>query len=119
GQLDAAMRDARQALVAANPQRVIRNGFDGFIGIYPFSDIRARAYRADIGMAILMGVICVVLLCVTGAGIVGLTSFWVGQRRRQIGIRRALGATRTDILRYFQVENLLIAGVGVALGAML
>jgi putative ABC transport system permease protein len=119
GQLDAAMRDARQALVAANPQRVIRNGFGGFIGIYPYSDIRARAYRADIGMAILMGVICVVLLCVTGAGIVGLTSFWVGQRRKQIGIRRALGATRTDILRYFQTENLLLAGVGVALGAIL
>lgn len=119
GELGAAMHAAREALVAANPQRVIRNGFGGFIGIYPYSDIRARAYRADVGMAILMGVICVVLLCVTGAGIVGLTSFWVGQRRRQIGIRRALGATQHDILRYFQAENLVIAGAGVVLGAML
>jgi putative ABC transport system permease protein len=56
---------------------------------------------------------------ITGAGIIGLTSFWVGQRRKQIGIRRALGATRRDILRYFQTENLLIAGAGVVAGAVL
>ena len=69
-------------------------------------------------MALLMSVICVILLCVTAAGIVGLTSFWVGQRYRQIGVRRALGARRIDIRRYFQIENLLIAGVGVVAGAL-
>src|SRR5579875_3350126 len=104
GRLEAAMREAPKALFAANPMRVIETSGD-------------YEYRADRGMAILMGVICVILLCVTGAGIVGLTSFWVGQRRKQIGIRRALGATQRDILRYFQTENLLIAGAGVVLGA--
>jgi len=79
----------------------------------------ARNIAALGGTAILMGIICAVLLVITGAGIIGLTSFWVGQRRKQIGIRRALGATRRDILRYFQTENLLIAGVGVAMGAVL
>ncbi|MGH6995162.1 MAG: ABC transporter permease, partial [Stellaceae bacterium] len=119
GRLDAAMREARKALFEANPMRVMENQPDIGIGIFPFSEIRARAYRADVGMAILMGVICVILLAVTGAGIVGLTSFWVGQRHKQIGIRRALGATRRDILRYFQTENLMIAGAGVVLGAIL
>ena len=119
GRLDAAMHEAGEALFKANPMRVLENQPDIGIGIMPFSEIRARAYRADIGMAILMGVICLILLCVTAAGIVGLTSFWVGQRRKQIGIRRALGATRNDILRYFQTENLMIAGVGVLLGAIL
>ncbi|MDE2070102.1 MAG: ABC transporter permease [Gammaproteobacteria bacterium] len=119
GRLNAAMREARKALFDANPMRVMENQPDIGIGIFPFSEIRARAYRADIGMAILMGVICVILLAVTGAGIVGLTSFWVGQRHKQIGIRRALGATRRDILRYFQTENLMIAGAGVVLGAIL
>jgi putative ABC transport system permease protein len=84
-----------------------------------FADIRASAYRADVGMAILMSVVCLILLCVTAAGIVGLTSFWVGQRHRQIGVRRALGARKIDILHYFQIENLLIAGVGVVLGVLL
>ena len=119
GRMDAAMREARKALFDANPLRVMENQPDIGIGIFPFSDIRAHAYRADVGMAILMGVICVILLAVTGAGIVGLTSFWVGQRHKQIGIRRALGATRHDILRYFQTENLMIAGAGVVLGAIL
>jgi putative ABC transport system permease protein len=69
-------------------------------------------------MALLMSVVCVILLGVTAAGIVGLTSFWVGQRHRQIGVRRALGARRIDILHYFQIENLLIAGIGVVLGVL-
>ncbi|GAB2534920.1 ABC transporter permease [Rhodanobacter koreensis] len=38
--------------------------------------------------------VCVMLLLATAAGIVGLSSFWVNQRCRQIGIHRALGATR-------------------------
>lgn len=66
-----------------------------------------------------MGMICIVLLAVTAAGVVGLTSFWVGQRRRQIGIRRALGATRSDILNYFLTENLLISLGGVIVGTLL
>ncbi|WP_340649218.1 ABC transporter permease, partial [Pseudoxanthomonas winnipegensis] len=45
--------------------------------------------------------------------------FWVGQRTRQIGIRRAVGATRRDILRHFQAENFLIVGAGVVLGMLL
>jgi putative ABC transport system permease protein len=116
--MDAAMREAHKALMASDPMRVMSNSFGGLLGVRTFTEVRAKAYRADVGMAILLGVICVILLCVTGAGIVGLTSFWVGQRRKQIGIRRALGATRTDILRYFQSENLLIAGGGVVLGAI-
>jgi putative ABC transport system permease protein len=43
----------------------------------------------------------------------------VAQRRRQIGIRRALGATRNAIIRYFQTENFLIAAAGAAAGVAL
>jgi putative ABC transport system permease protein len=115
GQLDAAMHAARKALFAHNPRRVLSDDQ----GMLSFSEVRSRAYERDRGMAILMGVISVVLLAITAAGIVGLTSFWVGQRRKQIGVRRALGATRDDILRYFMTENLLISCGGVLLGAVL
>src|SRR5574337_319133 len=120
GRLQAAMREAPKALYATNPMRVLQTGgtYEDS-SVHSFAEIRRYAYRADRGMAVLMGVICLILLCVTGAGIVGLTSFWVGQRRKQIGIRRALGATQVDILHYFQTENLMIAGVGVVLGAIL
>jgi putative ABC transport system permease protein len=66
-----------------------------------------------------MGIISVVLLAITAAGIVGLTSFWVGQRRKQIGVRRALGARRRDILAYFLTENFLISASGAVLGIVL
>ncbi len=55
----------------------------------------------------------------TAFGIIGLTSYWVSQRRRQIGVRRALGATAGNILRYFHTENLLIVGAGSLLGILL
>jgi putative ABC transport system permease protein len=115
GRRDAAMHAIPAALYAVNPMRVL----DDDDSVKSFADIRASAYRADVGMAILMSVVCLILLCVTAAGIVGLTSFWVGQRHRQIGVRRALGARKIDILHYFQIENLLIAGVGVVLGVVL
>ena len=115
GRLSDAMRAARAALFAANPMRVMASTW----GVLSMSDLRDKAYRGDRGMAILMITVCVILLGVTAAGIVGLTSFWVGQRRRQIGVRRALGARRVDILRYFQIENLFIASAGVVLGVLL
>ena len=78
-----------------------------------------RLIKVDRTLAILMGVISSILLAVTGGGIAGLSSFWVGQRRRQIGVRRALGATRRDIVRYFLIENALISVAGVIVGILL
>jgi putative ABC transport system permease protein len=59
------------------------------------------------------------VIVVTAIGIMGLTGFWVQRRTRQIGIQRALGARRGQVLRYFMVENLLIAGLGVLIGMVL
>ena len=115
GQMASVMKAVPKALLTTNRMRVIPVKS----GVQPFSRIRADAYAGDRGMAILMGVISLVLLAITGAGIVGLTSFWVGQRRKQIGVRRALGATRGDILTYFLTENFLIAFTGVLLGVLL
>lgn len=114
GQLAAVMKQMTPALYKINPMRVLDDN-----SVRSFAEIRKTAYEADYGMAILMAIVALILLCVTAAGIVGLTSFWVGQRHRQIGVRRALGARKIDILRYFQIENLLIAGAGVVVGIAL
>ena len=66
-----------------------------------------------------MSILSGLLLLATAGGIVGLSSFWVSQRRKQIGIRRSLGATTGDILRYFHAENFLIVSGGIVLGAAL
>ena len=115
GQLAAITQSVPAMLFKLNRMRVIPPER----GVRTFAQVRERSYKSDRGMALLMGVICVVLLAITAAGIVGLTSFWVGQRRKQIGVRRALGATKRDILGYFLTENLLIGAGGVAVGAVL
>ncbi len=115
GQLAAITQSVPAMLFKLNRMRVIPPER----GVRTFAQVRERSYKSDRGMALLMGLICVVLLAITAAGIVGLTSFWVGQRRKQIGVRRALGATRHDILSYFLTENLLIGAGGVAVGAVL
>jgi len=115
GQLQAISKTVPQLLFRTNRMRVIPDQR----GIRSFAEVRADAYKSDIGIAAFMGVISVILLTVTAAGIVGLTSFWVGQRRKQIGVRRALGATKHDILSYFLTENLLIGAAGVVIGALL
>ena len=81
--------------------------------------LRAKYYQQDRAMVWLLVAVCVALLVVTALGIVGLASFWVQQRTKQIGVRRALGATRGQILRYFQTENFLLATLGIVLGMML
>jgi putative ABC transport system permease protein len=59
------------------------------------------------------------LVTVTSLGIIGLTAFSVTQRTRQIGTRRALGATRWAVLRYFLVENWVITSIGLGFGLLL
>jgi putative ABC transport system permease protein len=81
-----------------------------------FTDVVGEYYRQDKAMAWLLGAVCITLMVVTALGIVGLASFWVQQRTKQIGVRRALGATRSQILRYFQTENFLLATIGILIG---
>jgi putative ABC transport system permease protein len=81
--------------------------------------LRDDYYRQDRSMMWLLVAVCIALLVVTALGIVGLASFWVQQRTKQIGVRRALGATRGQILRYFQTENFLLATLGIVIGMML
>jgi putative ABC transport system permease protein len=117
GQLDRLTTAAPDTLFRINRLRIIPDAENH--GVRTFAEVRAQAYKDDRGLALMMGAICVVLLMITASGIVGLTSFWVAQRRKQIGVRRALGATRNDILSYFLTENLLISVGGLVVGTVL
>lgn len=109
--LPSALDAASAQLQKANPGHVQ-------IKHLSLSDLRADYFRGDYAMGRMLVAIMLILLIVTTLGVAGLASFWVQQRRRQIGIRRALGATKHDILRYFQIENFIIVTVGVVLGTM-
>ncbi|NII12034.1 FtsX-like permease family protein [Oleiagrimonas sp. C23AA] len=109
---DRVMAAAGKVLRQLDPNRIV-------LAKKTLDQLRADFFRNDRAMtATLLGVI-VALLTVTALGIIGLASFWVAQRRRTIGVRRALGATRAHILRYFQTENFLLASIGIALGMVL
>ncbi len=112
--LNRAMVEARAAVAKIAPDAVLDHD-----NSHTVSFLRERFFRTDRAMAGLLVGVIVALLGVTAFGIVGLASFWVAQRRKQIGIRRALGATRADILRYFQTENFLIVTFGIVVGAVL
>jgi len=80
-------------------------------------ETRERAYEGNNAMLNILATAIVILVAITTLGIAGLTSFNVTRRTKQIGTRRALGASRKAILRYFLAQNLLFTGIGVLIGA--
>jgi len=112
GRRDELMKTAESKLVESNHSRIVRS-------IKTVEATRAECYAEDRAMMIILGTVIFCLLTITALGIVGMASFWVTQRTKQIGTRRALGATRGSILRYFLTENFLITSGGLVLGAVL
>ncbi len=112
GMRDTLMPQVEEMLSQSNKNRIIQD-------LRTMEDVRTTAYMGDSAMIKMLTFIVSLLLVITGLGIVGLASFNVSRRTRQIGIRRALGATRMQIVRYFQVENFLVSGLGIATGAIL
>jgi putative ABC transport system permease protein len=112
GRRDELMKTVETKLAASNHSRIVRN-------MKSLQQVRADSYRSDRAMMVILGIVIMSLLTITALGIVGMASFWVTQRTKQIGTRRALGATRFDILRYFLTENFLITSGGLLLGAVL
>jgi putative ABC transport system permease protein len=111
GDRDRVLHAATEKLAALSPNAVVKGR--------SFAEMRSNFFADTRSMVWMLVLVCVVMLAVTAFGIVGLTSFWVGQRRRQIGIRRAVGATRSHIMQYFQAENFLLSTAGVAVGMAL
>lgn len=112
GQRDAIMRQVEEHLSSSNPNRVIES-------IHSMQQYKNDAYRADRNMAIYLVTVTVLMVAITCLGIFGLATFNVSTRTKQIGTRRAVGARRRDIVRYFMVENGLITSGGVLVGCAL
>ncbi len=87
----------------------------------PSDALAARAAAKSAFTALFLGLGAVALV-VGGVGIANVMVVAVLERRSEVGLRRALGATRTDIRRHFLYESLILAGAGgvagVAAGAL-
>ncbi len=112
GMRDELMPQVEQLLAESNKDRIVRS-------MRTMDEVRERSYRGDASMIKLLTFTIILLITVTSLGIVGLASFSVNRRTKQIGTRRALGASKLVILRYFMTENFIISLAGVVIGAAL
>lgn len=112
GQRDRVMKEAEEALRKSSATPMI-------LEATTVTDDRQKRYRGDVALSWMLITVSVLLLLITCSGIVGMASLWVTQRRKQIGVRRALGARKIDILRYFITENVMITSAGVFGGVLL
>ncbi len=79
--------------------------------------IKRESYTSDYAMIKILSFVIFLLTFVNALGIFGLTTFWVSQRRKQIGIRRALGSTKAGVMRYFMLENATLVVFSAIVGS--
>lgn len=112
GRRDALMPRIETILAERERGRIIQN-------MQTMDETRERIYEVNQALINILWFTVAVLVGITTLGVAGLTSFNVTRRYKQIGTRRALGATRGAIQRYFLAETFLFTGLGVVLGAAL
>jgi putative ABC transport system permease protein len=108
GRATAVAKVLEDRLVASNNGRNVT--------VRTLSEVKQQYFGPQRMLSTTMSVVVLLLVLVTSLGIVGLTSFSVTERTRQIGTRRALGARRADVLAHFLAENWLLTTLGIIIG---
>lgn len=101
-----------ELLINNHAERDIRN-------IYSFSTHTERMLNQDIGLVKLFSVLCLLMIFVTAISCFAHAQFHITKQTKLIGIRRALGASKRDILLYVFSENWLLNGLGLLLGLIM
>jgi putative ABC transport system permease protein len=108
GAMKSVMDQVEKRLTANNSGRIFE--------FMSTTEKKARWFSSAKIVVTTMTCIIVTLIGITALGLLGLTSLSVAERTKQIGTRRALGATRRNILAHFVVENWLLTTAGLILG---
>ncbi len=88
----------------------------------PLFDVKTLAEHMRLSLfpariaATVLGVFGVVALLLSAIGIYGITSYTVAQRTREIGIRMALGAQLSDVLKLMLTHAVILTTIGIAIG---
>jgi putative ABC transport system permease protein len=112
GRRDEIMRIAAEHLSQSDPNRVIKS-------VHSLDLYEKATFLNQRITAISLVIVTALLLAIAALGIFGLATFNVSTRTKQIGTRRAIGASKRDIIRHFLVENGLITTTGVVVGCAL
>jgi putative ABC transport system permease protein len=86
--------------------------------IRTMDEIRGRSVASPRFYLVLLGIFACVGVILAVVGVYGVISYTVAQSRADIGIRMAIGARGSDVVRTFVDEGLVLTGVGLALGAL-
>jgi putative ABC transport system permease protein len=114
-------KPGRQAEVMARVEKDLADRIPGRY-VSQIETLTRTAYNTRNWMrssSIILGAVTFLVLAVSAIGICGLAIFNVTTRTKQIGTRRAVGARRVHILRYFLVENWLVTSCGIVVGCIL
>ena len=117
---DEATRDETEdeVIAAMRARRGLRPGVDNNFAIIT-QDQLLNTYNKIFGMFFLvMIVLSAIGLMVGGVGVVAIMMISVTERTREIGVRKALGATRLTILWQFLVEAVTLTAIGAVIGLM-
>jgi ABC-type antimicrobial peptide transport system permease subunit len=99
----------RSAVYAIDPDQAVYN-------LRSFDAVIARAVAARRFQVFVLSLFAIIALTLGLVGVAGVLSFDVAQRRREIGIRLALGATRGDVSKAVFRRGLILTACGVAAG---
>lgn len=102
-------RSRTQQILSNSPGRALQ-------ALRPLEEIKNRTYYQDIATNNVMMTVVFIIMGLTLMSIIGQMLFSIQKRRRQIGIRRALGVSKWQTVEYFLIETLIIVSVGVLLG---
>ncbi|MCF2856434.1 FtsX-like permease family protein [Pseudoalteromonas sp. SMS1] len=109
--IDKSMQDVMD-VVMQEPRRTVDH-------LEVMTDSREKAYRAQVAAYSTLKAVVLGLALITMLGVFGQTRFAILKRRKQIGTRRALGASQIAIVRYYVIENAVINLCGIVLGVVL
>jgi putative ABC transport system permease protein len=115
------LRDASRVVGSAEVVRAVlrrTTGADGFEIVVPQEILRQKERTQRI-FNVVTGAIAAISLLVGGIGIMNIMLASVAERTREVGIRRAVGASRRNILAQFLIEACLLTGAGGVLGGVL
>jgi putative ABC transport system permease protein len=112
GRTVALLRTAQRHLAISNPDRIL-------VLAQTLEFYRQRLDAENRNAVIFLTLVTVLILCVTCLGIFGLTAFNVSTRTKQIGIMRAVGARKRDVVAHFLIENAIVLISGVIIGCTL